>query len=151
MILLDGTVMNTTSSASKIIVTALLCAFFAFIAAMLINAHLIARTDRIATYIQVMLATGEHEIVTALPKGMYTIRFTSDPKGGVSGVYPPANVLQAQISTRLLKETGEVLVGPTAAEHVTFRVSAADSFRPQKVLVSISGTQAVYVTLKATF
>ena len=145
--------MSTISPVSKLLQRVLLYGLLALIAWMMIRAYLIVRTERIRTSITMHLSTGEHEIIVALPKGSYHIQFTADLKGATSGIIPPANVLPAQITTRLVREDGEPILKPTAAEYIAFSIPDADSFQPERLLVSISSTQAcqVYMNLRAGF
>jgi hypothetical protein len=145
--------MSAFDSKGKPIGGILLCTFLALLAVIVLNTYRVIRTERVSTRLSAQLRDGQHEFVASLPSGHFQIQFTAKPNVGAGIIVPPKPVLPARISTRLLRQDGSVIVQPTEMEYVTFKVAAADAYRPLRLLVDVTRTNecTVYMNMACGF
>jgi len=144
---------STTNTTCKIILRVLLYAFIAVLVWSLLHTYLVVRTERVRTRLSMHMSAGEHELVVALPSGRYQIQFTAEPNVSPAIIVHGSAILPAMIRTRLVRADGRFIVEPTTKEYLTFGIESADTFRPHRLLVSITKTQEcqIYMNLAPGF
>lgn len=148
-----GGLAMSASSTCKIALRLLLYGFVAMVVWSLLHTYRVVRTERVNTRLNMHMASGEHEVVVAVPSGRYQIQFTSEPNVSPSIIVPARSILPALITTQVIRRDGGVIVAPTTKEHVTFAIEGSDAFRPQRLLVRITKTQEckIYMNLGPGF
>lgn len=131
----------------------MLYSFLAVVMWSLLHTYRTIREVRVRARLSLLMPTGEHEIVVALPTGCYQIQFTAEPNVSPAIIVPGHPVLPAAITTKLARADGRFIVEPTTKEYVTFAIEGSDAFRPQRLLVSITKTQdcQIYMNLSPGF
>lgn len=144
--------MNPTSKAVISRVTLLV------LAAILISAGTdifrVVRSERVNTRLSVRLEGSGHELIAALPAGLYQINFTA--VANVSPVVASSStpLLPAQITTSVTRgDSSEAIVAPNSKESIVFSISRQDAFRPIHVRVAITRKQPcqIYMNLAPGF
>lgn len=145
--------MSTTYTKGDLIARLLLYGFLGFLAFTLAHSYCVIRNERVSTRLSVRLADGQHEIVVSLPSGRFQIQFTSEPNVSPAIKVPAQPVLPAQISTKIVRQDGSIIVEPTGKEYVTFSVRDQDVFRPLHLLVTIAKTNQcqIYMNIASGF